>query len=209
MPLLLTGFPPFGVAVDTYVLGNSSQKIVNHFSGPPPSFLGGSKADFEEVTSKVRTAILPVKRGSANLPGTSAKSLHDLLASQNPESVVCLGHHLAFPGSGAHLELVAYRPSDLKAGQPKRRSWFADRIADDARTCGITTTTWEFALLGGGTCNDTYWTAIEWAGAGKAAAFLHLPPYTSSDPKREEQILRQVLFVVKRALDLHSPPHHS
>jgi len=205
MSLLLTGFPPFGIAFDTYVLGNSSQKIVNHFSGPPPPFWGGSKAEFEEIKSKVRTAILPVKGGSANLPGTSAKILHDLLASQNPESVLCLGHQFRL---GAHLELVAYRPGDLKAGERKKRSWFADKIAEDARTQGITTTTLESALLGGGTCNDTYWTAIEWAGTGKAAAFLHLPPYTSRDPKREEQIFRQVLFVLKRALDLHGQPHH-
>jgi len=203
MPLLLTGFPPFAPALDTFVLGNSSQKMINYFSGPPPSFLAGSKAEFEEIKSKVRTAILPVKRGSANLPGTSAKSLHDLLASEDPESVVCLGHQLRL---GAHLELVAYRPRDLKTEEGEKRSWFADRIAQEAKAQGIGSTLGP-EFLAHWPCNYTYWSAIEWAGTGKAAAFLHLPPYMPSDRKREEQIFRQVLFVLKQALDLHGQPH--
>lgn len=206
MPLLLTGFPPFAPALDTFVLGNSSQKMVNHFSGPPPSFWGGSKEEFEEIKRKVRTSILPVKAGSANLPGTSAKSLHDLLANEDPESVVCLGHHFPYMmSSSAHLELVAYKPRDLQTEEGEKRSWFADRIADDARTFGMATTLGP-EFLARGPCNDTYWTAIEWAGTGKAVAFLHLPPYMPVERRREEQIFRQVLFVLMRALNLHSPP---
>ncbi len=206
MSLLLTGFRPFFPAIDTFVAGNSSEKIVNCFREPSPSLLERCGEDYVRIQSNTVTAVLQVKRGSANLPGTSAKSLYELMESYDLKGVVCLGHHLRLHGStGAHLELVAYRPGDLKAGDREKRSWFADSIADDARALGITSVS-RPKIFAAGTCNDTYWTALDWAGTRKAAAFLHLPPYIPLERGREEAIFRQVLFVLKRVLDLGSRP---
>jgi hypothetical protein len=39
MSILLIGFVPFGLAVDTYIIGNSSQKIVECFANEPSGAL--------------------------------------------------------------------------------------------------------------------------------------------------------------------------
>jgi hypothetical protein len=206
--ILLTGFAPFLPAVDTYLIGNSSQKIVECFiNGPGSSLDAAVSNELAAVKANVSPRILPVRQGSSGDAGASAGALANLLAAEQPTGILCLGHflpiigdHLPFTGAHSRLELVAYRPKGLTQGDVEKRSWFANLIATDAQQHGIAPSdTSEFRARG--PCNDTYWTALEWGGAQKPVVFLHLPPFVTA--AGQAAVLQQVLFVIRRELDQH------
>jgi len=206
MAVLLTGFQAFFPALETYILGNSSEKIVSCFAaGPPPATPSALRAELSALTASVDPRILPVKQGNSGVTGSSAGALAKLLSALQPSGVLCLGHflpiigeHLPFTGAHARLELLAYRPEGLSKGGIETQSWFAKQISRDARQQGIdpsNTAEWRAR----GPCNDTYWTALEWGGKSKPVAFLHVPPFVSRTG--EEDVLRQALFVLRRVVN--------
>jgi hypothetical protein len=206
LSILLTGFVPFLPAIDTYIIGNSSQKIVDCFNNGPSAPLPTAVSnDLTLMRANVVSRTLPVKAGHSGAADASAGALATLLSAENFSAILCLGHFLpiigeGLPFTGAHcrLELVAYRPKGMVQGDLEKPSWFADAISADAPQHGIVPShTSEFRARG--PCNDTYWTALEWGGTQKPVAFLHLPPFFTAGG--EAEVLQQVLFILRRAYE--------
>ena len=74
--ILLTGFVPFFPALDTYIIGNSSQKIVDCFnSGPSAPLPTAASNDLTLMRANVVAKTLPVKAGHSGDADVSAGAL--------------------------------------------------------------------------------------------------------------------------------------
>ncbi|WP_417562010.1 pyroglutamyl-peptidase I [Microbacterium sp.] len=196
--VLLTGFEPFAGDA-TNPSGDAVRLVAERWGEPEP----------------LATAVLPVSFD------TAAAQLRQLIATHDPDVVICTG--LAGGRSGISVERVAVnlidaripdnagdQPVDTRSVADGPAAWFSTlpvkAIAAAVAGSGIPCT----LSLSAGTyvCNHVFAHAVDAVRPGARARFIHVPWAAGQAPHGEpelpiDDIARALVIAVRTALDVH------